>query len=145
MIMVFSAAELDYLASGRLGRLATMQPDGTLQVSPVGFRYNSRTGTIDIGGFTMAATRKFRNVAANGRVAFVVDDVPSVDPWRVRCLEIRGHAEAITAPTDSAYESTAGVDGAIIRIHPRRIISFGVDDPDRDPREIVAHNRNVTD
>lgn len=143
--MAFSAAELDYLASQRLGRLATVQPDGTLQVSPVGFRYNSRTATIDIGGFTMAATRKFRNVAANGRVAFVVDDVPSVDPWRVRCLEIRGHAEAIVAPSDSAHESAPGVDQAIIRIHPRRIISFGVDDPDHDPHQLVAHNRNVTD
>jgi PPOX class F420-dependent enzyme/OxyR family protein len=69
------------------GRLATVQPDGTLQVSPVGFRYNSVTETIDIGGFNMAASRKFRNVAENGRAAFVVDDIASVDPWRVRCLE----------------------------------------------------------
>lgn len=28
-----------------------------------------------------------------GRVAFVVDDIASVEPWRVRCVEIRGHAE----------------------------------------------------
>ena len=88
----------------------------------------------------MAASRKFRNVADNSRVAFVVDDVPSVDPWRVRCLEIRGHAEAITAPADSV----ARTDGAIIRIHPHRIISFGIDDPDREPLELVANNRVVT-
>ena len=42
----------------------------------------------------MAASRKFRNVAENGRAAFVVDDIASLDPWRVRCLEIRGDAEA---------------------------------------------------
>jgi pyridoxamine 5'-phosphate oxidase family protein len=125
--MSFSSAELAYLATQRLGRLATMQPSGTLQVNPVGFRYNPETGTIDIGGFNMAASRKFRNVAANGRVAFVVDDIASVDPWRVRCLEIRGHAEAIAAPADSA----APVDGAIIRVHPDRIISFGMPDPDQ--------------
>lgn len=143
--MTFTDAEQDYLASQRLGRLATMQPDGTLQVSPVGFRYNDGTGTIDIGGLTMAATRKFRNVAANGRVAFVVDDIASTDPWRIRCLEIRGHAEAITSPADSAYGAAAGIDGAIIRIHPRRIISFGIDDPEHaSPHDLVTHNRDVT-
>jgi hypothetical protein len=33
----------------------------------------------------------------------VVDDLASVKPWRPRFLEIRGHAEAIAEPTDSAY------------------------------------------
>ena len=51
--MSFTSAELAYLATQRLGRLATVQPNGTLQVSPVGFRYNSSAGTIDIGGFNM--------------------------------------------------------------------------------------------
>src|SRR5215468_2861193 len=58
--MSLSKAELAYLTSQRLGRLATMHPDGTLQVNPVGFRYNPRAGTIDIGGFNMASSRKFR-------------------------------------------------------------------------------------
>ena len=89
--------ELAYLDSQRIGRLATSQPDGTLQNNPVGFGVNRELGTIDIGGYNMARSRKFRNVAANGRAGFVVDDVYSTDPWRVRFLEIRGHAEAITA------------------------------------------------
>jgi pyridoxamine 5'-phosphate oxidase family protein len=134
--MSFTSVELAYLATQRLGRLATVQPNGTLQVSPVGFSYNSGIGTIDIGGFNMASSRKFRNVAENGRVAFVVDDIASVDPWRVRCLEIRGDAEAITAPAES--------DGPIIRIHPRRIISFGIDDPDTAPHQLIPNNRDVT-
>ena len=134
--MSFSSVELAYLASQRLGRLATVQPDGTLQVSPVGFAYNADTGTIDVGGFNMASSRKFRNVAENGRAAFVVDDIASLDPWRVRCLEIRGHAEAITSP--------AGSGDPIIRIHPRRIISFGIEDPDHAPHELVPRNRDVT-
>src|SRR3954453_5462492 len=41
----------------------------------------------------MATTRKFRNVASNDRVAFVIDDVLSRQPWRVRYLEVRGTAE----------------------------------------------------
>ncbi|MEV0899669.1 PPOX class F420-dependent oxidoreductase [Actinoplanes sp. NPDC049802] len=130
--MVFTAQELAYLAEQRLGRLATVQPDGTLQVSPVGYTYNAETATIDIRGWKMAASRKYRNVAENGRVAFVVDDVPSVNPWRVRCLEIRGHGEALDGPDP------------IIRIHPRRIIAFGLDEPDRDAHTLTASKRNVS-
>lgn len=126
MTDVFTEGEVRYLASQRLGRLATAQPDGTLQNSPVGFSYNAALGTIDIGGRDMAASRKFRNVAANGRVAFVVDDIESVQPWVVRCLEIRGVAEALDEPGDSA----ARFGGPIIRIHPRRVISWGIDPPE---------------
>ena len=124
--MIFTEGEIRYLASQRLGRLATAQPDGTLQNSPVGFFYNAALDTIDIGGRDMAASQKYRNVAANGRVAFVVDDLASVQPWVVRCLEIRGVAEAIEQPSDSAVR----FGGPIIRIHPRRIISWGIDPPE---------------
>jgi pyridoxamine 5'-phosphate oxidase family protein len=141
MDTMFTQPELDYLATQRLGRLATIQPDGTLQVNPVGFAYNASTRTIDIGGHDMAASRKFRNVAANGRVAFVVDDVPSTDPWRVRCVEIRGRGDAVEGPTGAAGRG----DAAIIRIHPRLIISFGITEPDRDPHEMAVSRRTVTE
>jgi pyridoxamine 5'-phosphate oxidase family protein len=121
--MIFTEAELEYLARQRLGRLATQQPDGTLQVSPVGFGVNTDLGTIDISGRAMAASRKYRHVAANGQAAFVVDDIASVQPWAVRCLEIRGRAEVIEDPVDSM----ANAAGPIIRLRPRRIISFGID------------------
>jgi pyridoxamine 5'-phosphate oxidase family protein len=137
--MSFTETELAYLATQPLGRLASVQPDGTLQASPVGFSYNAETKTIDITGYGMSASRKYRNVADNGRVAFVVDDIASVQPWRVRCVEIRGTAEAIDNPADSPTER----NGAIIRIHPRRIISFGIDDPDVPPHELVPNKRNV--
>lgn len=129
----FTAEELDYLRSQHLGRLATQQPNGTLQVSPVGFTVDAASGAIDIHGFRMSASRKFRNVEDNGKVAFVVDDLPSTDPWRVRCLEIRGTAEALVPD---------GEDSALIRIHPRRIISFGIDE-DRPPHELRPSLRNV--
>lgn len=137
--MSFTQQELDYLASQRLGRLATVQPNGTLQVSPVGFHYNPDTSTIDIQGYNMASSRKFRNVADNGRAAFVVDDVPSVDPWRVRCVEIRGRAEAI----DTATAASRGLDGPTIRIHPERIISFGLDDMELDVHKLVTNARDI--
>jgi pyridoxamine 5'-phosphate oxidase family protein len=130
--MVFTETEIVYLASQRLGRLATIQPNGTLQVSPVGFSYNPATSTIDINGYNLAKSQKFRNIAANGRAAFVVDDLVSVQPWRVRCLEIRGVAEALTTER-----------GPLIRVHPRRIISFGIDEPDTEAHSLTANNRNV--
>src|SRR5262245_7352957 len=91
--MVFNDGELTYLRSQRLGTLA---PDGTLQNNPVGFSVDEEAGVINIGGRNLGATRKFHNVAANGEVAFVVDDIASVDPWVVRCIEVRGSAEALT-------------------------------------------------
>jgi pyridoxamine 5'-phosphate oxidase family protein len=140
---VFSAGELDFLSTQRLGRLATIQPNGTLQVSPVGFQYNPEFDTIDIAGYNMTASRKFGNVADNGRVAFVVDDVPSVQPWQVRCLEIRGRGEAIDPQGQEAAGAPGQSDGGIIRIHPKRVISFGIDQTAPEPRLLRANNRDV--
>lgn len=133
VVAIFTERELAYLRSQRLGRLATVRPDGSVQNSPVGFSVNEALQTIDIGGHNMAASHKFRNVRAGSKVAFVVDDLASLDPWTVRCLEIRGDAEALTEPGDSASR----VSGPIIRIHPRRIISFGVD-PGAGPRAVTS-------
>ncbi|NNC13998.1 PPOX class F420-dependent oxidoreductase [Planctomonas sp. JC2975] len=131
--MIFTDSELRYLATQRLGRIATQQPNGTLQVSPVGFQYNPATQTIDVYGFRMDASRKYRNVADNGRVAFVVDDLASTQPWRPRCVEIRGHAEA-----------TVGANASpMIRITPERIISFGLDESNDNAHEFHIDSRNV--
>lgn len=66
--MTFTPAELDYLRSQPLGRLATVDAGGSPQVNPVGFRVTS-SGDVLIGGYAMARTRKYRNVAATGRAA----------------------------------------------------------------------------
>ncbi len=139
---MFTDEELDYLASQRIGRLATSHPDGTLQNKPVGFGVNRELGTIDIGGFNMSRSRKFRNVADNGRAAFVVDDIYSVAPWRVRFLEIRGHAEAIAEPTDGSDQMG---NSAIIRLHPTRILSLGLErgDLDVDPHIAPLRSREI--
>jgi len=132
MVMVFTETEIAYLTSQRLGRLATVQRNGTLQVSPVGFSYNPAMSTIDINGYNLEKSQKFRNIADNGRAAFVVDDLASVQPWRVRCIEIRGMAQALT--TDG---------GPLIRLHPKRIISFGIDEPDTEAHSLTINSRNV--
>jgi pyridoxamine 5'-phosphate oxidase family protein len=135
--MTFKPHEIDFLNRADLGRLATVAPDGAPQNSPVGFSYNEELGTIDIAGYRMSASRKFRNLAHNDKVAFVVDDIASRDPWRVRCLEIRGTAEQATAGGEGH------LDSAIIRITPRRIISFGIDDQDTEPHDLVPDIRDA--
>lgn len=130
----FSDAELAYLSSQRLGRLATVGPGGAPQNNPVGFSYNPALGTIDIFGLNLGATRKFRNVRSNPAVALVVDDLASVDPWEVRGIEIRGVAEAL----DGQEPPMPTMSRQIIRIRPRRIISWNVD-----PAQRGMQGRNV--
>ena len=142
--MIFKPHEVAYLREGHLGRLATIQPDGTPQVSPVGFTYNEDLQTIDIRGYRMSKSQKYRNIATNDKVALVVDDIASRDPWRVRCLEIRGVAEQATSGDGRTGGSGEAMDPAIIRIRPRRVISFGIDDTDTEPHLLSVDRRDVT-
>src|SRR5713226_9087797 len=47
---VFTPAEITYLQSQRLARVATSGPGGQPHVVPVSFRYNPDEDTIDVGG-----------------------------------------------------------------------------------------------
>ena len=137
--MTFTTAKTGYLASQRLGRLATIGPDGSPQVKPAGFRYNPELGTIDVTGFNMATSQKFRNVRRNGQAALVVDDIASASLWRVRFLEVQGTAKAIPAPSGSERLN----DKALIRIHPTRILSFGVEEPPQEPHLTRLSTRDL--
>src|SRR5271169_2130511 len=141
--MSFKPHEIEFIKAADFARLATIQPDGTLQNSPVGFTYNEDLGTVDIRGYRMSKSRKFRNVASNNTVALVIDDIVSRDPWRVRCLEIRGTAEQAESGEKRTEPNGDGIDTAIIRITPRRIISFGIDDIQTEPHELVPDSRDV--
>jgi pyridoxamine 5'-phosphate oxidase family protein len=121
MALKFTPEELDYLRGQALGRLATVDPTGAPQANPVGFLLDEETGQVVIGGMAMAKTRKFHNVAPDPKVAFVVDDILSTDPWRVR-----GEAEALS----DAVPPRPGMGRELIRITPTWIGSWGID-PER--------------
>jgi len=53
-----TAAEIAYLQSQRMARIATVGANGQPHVVPVAFRYNPETETIDIGGHNGFAKRK---------------------------------------------------------------------------------------
>jgi pyridoxamine 5'-phosphate oxidase family protein len=121
MTAKFSATELAYLGSQRLGRLATVDRNGAPQNNPVGFWIDDR-GEIVIGGRAMGESRKFGNVERNPNVALVVDDIASVDPWTVRMVEVRGTALALR----DVDPPMKGMSREIIRITPQWIKSFGL-------------------
>ncbi|MEP7194690.1 MAG: PPOX class F420-dependent oxidoreductase [Actinomycetota bacterium] len=118
-----AAWHIEYLASQRLGRLATAGADQKPHVVPTSFRYDTELGTVDVGGRRMEATKKYRDVQANGWAAIVIDDLASIDPWTPRMLEIRGRAEAF--PTGGA-DLGPGFGEAFIRIYPEKVNSFGL-------------------
>ena len=130
---IFTDAEVEYLNSQPIGRIATVGPYGGPHVTPVGVFYDPETQAIVIGGHAgsnMAASKKFRDAQRRPDVAFVVDDLASVNPWTPRFVEIRGRAET---HTDGGEEvgvrigASMPFDAAWIRIIPRRIVAMGID------------------
>ncbi|MGV9309828.1 MULTISPECIES: PPOX class F420-dependent oxidoreductase [unclassified Nonomuraea] len=136
--MIFNDAERDYLDRQPMGRLATLGPDGTPHVRPLGFRLNP-DGTIDLGGPWVARTQRWRNIQANPRVSFVVDDMTpdgpeAIKPGMGRGVEIRGRAETLAVDNPPGPPGTVAPE--IIRIHPKRILSWHIDPAEPDGRSV---------
>ncbi|MFZ0203787.1 MAG: pyridoxamine 5'-phosphate oxidase family protein, partial [Nitrososphaeraceae archaeon] len=83
---LFSQKEVEYLKSQRLARVATaaitssetrksVQPD----VVPVGFDFDG--DYFYVGGMNLLKSTKYKNVLQNNKVAIVIDDLKTVDPW----------------------------------------------------------------
>lgn len=112
--MPFTQDERSYLDDQRIGRIATASAKGTPDVAAVTFTVGD-DGTIVVSGLDNPKTLKWRNVAATGKAAFVVDDLASIDPWRPRGVKLRGTAVA---------DDTVG--RGVIRITPEVIWSWGI-------------------
>ncbi|HEX2034243.1 MAG TPA: PPOX class F420-dependent oxidoreductase [Chloroflexota bacterium] len=93
--MSFTDEEIAYLRSQPIARLATLSADGQPDVVPVAFEFDGTYFWIGGSGLTVTQTRKFRNVrAGNHRIALVVDDMVSFDPFVARGIRIYGDAES---------------------------------------------------
>jgi pyridoxamine 5'-phosphate oxidase family protein len=94
-LVSFTDEEIAYVQSQRLARIATASPDGQPDVVPVGYQFDGKY--FYVGGMNPAKTWKFRNVrAGNTKVALVIDDLVSVNPWTIRGLRVYGNAELVT-------------------------------------------------
>ena len=90
----FTQAEIDYVKSQPLARLATVSGAGQPDAAPVGFEFDGQY--FYIGGYNLPGTRKYRNIAGgHAKVALVIDDLQSVNPWRPRGIRIYGTAEIV--------------------------------------------------
>ena len=125
----FTDAEIEFLNSQRLGRLATVGADGMPHVVPVAVFYDPAAEALVIGANAqfgeevMAASKKFRDASSRPKVAVVVD-VPAP-----RVLEVRGVAEThLDGGEDVSRRLGAPFRfaPAWIGIRPRRIVAMGI-------------------
>ena len=109
----FTEAEIAYLRTQRMARLATASPTGQPDVAAVTFGVDG--DTIVSGGFDITKTVRYGNLQRNPRAVIVIDDLATVDPWAPRGVKVRGAA------------TIEGEPGRLrIRIVPEVIWSWGV-------------------
>jgi pyridoxamine 5'-phosphate oxidase family protein len=122
-VPALTAGQIEYLRSQPLARLATADAAGSPHVVPVRFSVSADGRFIETGGRQFGTTKKYRDIRSNPRVAIVVDDIASVNPWSPRGIEVRGTAE-LQDPGDSA----TGGDQPWVRIAPERVVSWGIEE-----------------
>jgi pyridoxamine 5'-phosphate oxidase family protein len=123
--VIFTDAEHQYLVEHPLGRLATIGPEGAPQIHPVAFWVDPDNGVIEIGGPELAQSQKYRNVRADPRVSFVVDDqseTPNPIGQTGRGIEIRGRVEIVTRDEPLV----PGFGHETLHLHPHRIVRWNI-------------------
>jgi len=91
--MSFTDEEIDYLRSQPVARLATVGPEAQPDAVPVAFEFDGTGFWVGGSGDTVRGTRKMRNIVAGRRkVALVIDDLVSLDPFIARGIRIYGEA-----------------------------------------------------
>jgi pyridoxamine 5'-phosphate oxidase family protein len=113
MMGAFTEAEISYLRSQRMARLATSSPSGQPDVAAVTFGIEE--DCIVSAGYDITKTVRYGNVLKNPRAVIVIDDLVTMDPWAPRGVKVRG---------DASIEEHDG--GLRIRIVPKVIWSWSI-------------------
>jgi pyridoxamine 5'-phosphate oxidase family protein len=121
----FTSREIEYLESQTMGRLATIGSDGRPHLVPLTYRYNPDEDTIDLGGIDFANTKKWRDAQGNPHATFLVDDF---SPTEAHAVEIRGDAELHETGGEEINPRFPAFVPQFIRLRPRRIVSWGLDE-----------------
>jgi pyridoxamine 5'-phosphate oxidase family protein len=135
--LMFSEKEVEYIRSQHIARIATassvsskeeqgedifIQPD----VVPVGFDFDG--DYFYVGGMNILKSTKYKNVLKNNRVAIVLDDLKSIDPWDPRGIKVYGTADVVTR-RGGYMERTGHSNPSYIRIKPHKKWSWGIEEP----------------
>ena len=138
---IFSQKEMEYIKSQRLARIATaatrsiasseeeQQRQGTSiqpDVVPVGFDFDD--DYFYVGGMNLVKSTKYKNVLKNNKVAIVIDDLKSIDPWDPRGIKVYGTADIVTRH-GGYMEETGHPNPSYIRVKPDKKWSWGIEEP----------------
>ena len=92
--MAFNDEEIAYRRAQGIARLGTLGPNDQPDAVPVAFEFDGSVFWIGGSGESFLATRKVRNVqAGRTKVALVIDDLASFDPFIARGIRVYGEAE----------------------------------------------------
>jgi pyridoxamine 5'-phosphate oxidase family protein len=120
---VFTPAELEFLRGHTLGRLATADATGQPHSIPLTYVYNAAEDCIDLGGIDFAGGKKWRDMQANPKVAFLVD-VAGADG--ASAVEVRGTAELHDTGGSAINPRFPNFVEEFARIRPAHIVSWGL-------------------
>jgi pyridoxamine 5'-phosphate oxidase family protein len=127
----FSEMESHYLKSQRLARIATVgssEEKGAIQpdVVVVGFDFDGEY--FYVGGMNLVKSTKYKNVQKNNKVAIIIDDLKTADPWDPRGVRICGTADIVTRQ-GGYMDRTGHSNDQYIRITPYKKWSWGIEEP----------------
>ena len=118
MSVVFTHAELDFIKSQLLARIGTASPKGRPDVAVVSFDFDGVY--FYVSGRNNETTWKYKNTQRNPRASLVIDDLPSINPWRTRGIKVFGSVDFVF------YSGKSSGEKEYLRIKPTRKYSWGI-------------------
>ena len=93
---MFTENEIAYLNSQPLARIASVSTSNQPDNSATGFEFDGKVFYLGSMIGDLRQSRRGKSVlAGNTKVALIVDDLASIDPWRPRYIRIYGTAEFV--------------------------------------------------
>jgi pyridoxamine 5'-phosphate oxidase family protein len=115
----FTQVEVDFINSQRLLRIGTASDKGRPDVAVVEFDFDG--AYFYVSGRDNEKTWKYKNAKRNPRASLVIDDLPSVKPWRTRGVKVNGSVDFVH------YAGKSSGEREYLRIKPTHKYSWGLD------------------
>ncbi len=132
-ISLFTEKEKEYIKSQRLARMATVSSGSSSDIAsnqpdvvPVGFDFDGEY--FYVGGMNILNSTKYKNALSNNKVAVVIDDLKTIDPWDPRGIRIYGIADTVDRK-EGYMSNTNHPQSRYIRIKPTTKWSWGIEEP----------------